>query len=107
MARTDTDGLRDKEQQFMKSVKTSLDDAENLLREAASTSGEKASELRERAMESLRRSRLALYDTQDAVMAKGRQAARVTDDYVHDNPWAAIGVAGLAGLLLGMPLARR
>jgi ElaB/YqjD/DUF883 family membrane-anchored ribosome-binding protein len=96
-----------KEQQFIDSVKESLDDAEKLLREAADTTGDKAAELRESAMRSLRRTREALYDTQDALLERGRRAARVTDDYVHDNPWQAIGMAGLAGLLVGMLMSRR
>jgi ElaB/YqjD/DUF883 family membrane-anchored ribosome-binding protein len=96
-----------KEGEFIDDVKDSLDDAEKLLREAADATGEKASELRERAIKSLRRTREALYDAQDALLDKGRRAARVTDDYVHDNPWQAIGVAGLTGLLLGMLISRR
>ena len=107
MAVNDKKDLKAKEEQFIDSVKDSLDDAEKLLREAASAGGEKAVELRERAMESLRRTRLALYDTQDALLKKGREAARVTDDYVHDNPWQAIGIAGLTGLLVGMLISRR
>ena len=89
------------------SVKTSLNDAENLLREAASSTGDKAAELRDRAMTSLRRTREALYDVQDAVLERGRKAARATDDYVHDNPWQAIGIAGVTGLLLGLLIGRR
>jgi ElaB/YqjD/DUF883 family membrane-anchored ribosome-binding protein len=95
------------EEQFISSVKTSLDDAEKLLREAAESTGDKAAELRENAMRSLRRTREALYDTQDALMERGRRAARVTDDYVHDNPWQAIGMAGLAGLVIGALMCRR
>jgi ElaB/YqjD/DUF883 family membrane-anchored ribosome-binding protein len=92
---------------FIDSVKTSLNDAESLLREAASNTGDKAAELRDRAMASLKRTREALYDAQDAVLERGRKAARATDDYVHDNPWQAIGIAGLTGLLLGLLLSRR
>ncbi|HUH86943.1 MAG TPA: DUF883 family protein [Pusillimonas sp.] len=95
------------EDEFISSVKESLDDAEKLLREAAGTTGEKANELRDKAMESLRRTRVALYEAQDAVVAKGRQAARVTDDYVHDNPWQSVGIAGLTGLLVGILISRR
>jgi len=96
-----------RESEFLDSVKESLDDAENLLREAAASTGEKAAELRESALESLRRTRLALYDAQDAVVEQGRRAVRVTDEYVHDNPWQAICLAGAAGLLLGVLIARR
>jgi len=104
MAKNET---QKKEEEFIDSVKDSLDDAEKLLREAADATGDKAAELRERAMTSLRRTREALYDTQDALMVRGRRAARATDDYVHDNPWQAIGVAGLTGLLVGMLISRR
>lgn len=95
------------EEDFIDSVKASLDDAEKLLREAASSTGDTAAELRERAMQSLRHTREALYDTQDALLERGRRAARVTDDYVHDNPWQAIGMAGLAGVLIGALICRR
>ncbi|GAB2916614.1 DUF883 family protein [Paralcaligenes sp. KSB-10] len=95
------------EDQFIESVKDSLDDAEKLLREAADATGDKAAELRERAMRSLRRTRETLYETQDALLTRGRHAARATDDYVHDNPWQAIGIAGLTGLLVGMLISRR
>ncbi|AZS81198.1 MULTISPECIES: DUF883 family protein [Achromobacter] len=94
-------------EKLIDSVKTSLNDAENLLREAAGTTGDKANELRERAMTSLKRTREALYEAQDAVLERGRKAARATDDYVHDNPWQAIGVAGVTGLLLGLLISRR
>lgn len=95
------------EEEFIDNVKASLDDAEKLLREAAEATGDKATELRESALLSLKRTREALYDTQDAVLERGRQAARATDDYVHDNPWQAIGLAGLAGVLLGALICRR
>lgn len=95
------------EDDFIENVKTSLDDAEQLLREAAETTGEKADELRENALRSLRRTRDSLHDAQDALLEKGRVAARATDDYVHDNPWQAIGLAGVAGLLLGVLITRR
>lgn len=97
----------DKEDQLMDQVRTSLDDVEKLLREAAHAGEEKAGELREKAMDALRHTRLVVHDTQDAVIAKGRRAARVTDEYVHDNPWQAIGLSAVAGLLLGVLISRR
>ncbi|HLS51996.1 MAG TPA: DUF883 family protein [Burkholderiaceae bacterium] len=107
MAKNRTQKIAGKEDQIIDSVKESLDEAETFLREAAAATGEKAGELRERALESLRRSRLALYETQDALVEQGRKAARATDDYVHDNPWQAMGVAAVAGLLLGVLISRR
>jgi ElaB/YqjD/DUF883 family membrane-anchored ribosome-binding protein len=39
-------------------------------------------------------------------VANGKKAVAATDVYVHDNPWAALGVAGGIGFLLGLLLRR-
>ena len=41
------------------------------------------------------------------VRERAKQAARYTDEYVHENPWRAVGVAAGIGLLLGLVLGRR
>ncbi|MFA7669543.1 MAG: DUF883 family protein [Burkholderiaceae bacterium] len=99
--------IRAREEEFVEQVKSSLDEAERMLQQAAEATGEKAEELREHAMRSLRRTREHLYSTQDELMARGRRAVRATDDYVHDNPWRAIGMAGLIGVLVGALICRR
>jgi ElaB/YqjD/DUF883 family membrane-anchored ribosome-binding protein len=95
------------EEAFIEGIKDSLDDIEQLMREAADATGEKATELRESAMRSLRRTRETLHDTQDELLERGRKAVRATDNYVHDNPWQAITVAGVVGLLVGALIGRR
>lgn len=95
------------EVEFIDEVKRSLDDAERLMREAAETTGDKATEMREAAMRSLRNTRSALHDTQEAIVESSRQAVKATDHYVHDNPWQAIGIAGIVGLLFGMLVSRK
>jgi ElaB/YqjD/DUF883 family membrane-anchored ribosome-binding protein len=74
-------------EKLMTDVKTVLSDAEALLKQAASSSGEKAAELRERGMGLLRQAKEKAQDLQDAVVTKSKAAARATDDYVHDHPW--------------------
>ncbi|HBI83708.1 DUF883 domain-containing protein [Orrella sp. NBD-18] len=101
------DEVKAVQEKLISSVKGSLNDAEALLREAAGATGDRADELRAQAMKSLRQTREALNDAQDEALAQGRRVARATDHYVHDNPWQAIGVAGLVGLLLGVLLTRR
>ena len=92
---------------LMTDVKTVLADAEELLKQAASTTGERAADLRERGMLMLRQAKEKAQDMQDAVVVRTREAARVTDDYVHENPWKAIGIAAGVGLLVGLLLNRR
>lgn len=88
-------------------VQNAIRRAEDMFNQAATAGGERANELRERAMEQLRVLREKLADAQDTVVAKGRAAAQVTDDYVHDNPWKAIATAGVLGVVVGLLLNRR
>jgi ElaB/YqjD/DUF883 family membrane-anchored ribosome-binding protein len=48
-----------------------------------------------------------LHDLSDDASESARAAARVTDDYVRDNPWQAIGIAAAVGFLAGLALSRR
>jgi ElaB/YqjD/DUF883 family membrane-anchored ribosome-binding protein len=40
-------------------------------------------------------------------MIRGKEAIEVTDRYVYDNPWTAVGVSAAIGILLGLPIGRR
>lgn len=94
-------------EQLSTDVQKAIRSAEDMFHQAASAGGEKATELRERAMEQLRVLREKLHDAQDTVVAKSRAAARATDDFVHDNPWKSIATAGAIGVVVGLLLNRR
>ena len=55
----------------------------------------------------LEKGRYTLSQLQTAVMDRTKNAAESTDQIVHDNPWAAIGIAATIGVLLGFLLPRR
>jgi ElaB/YqjD/DUF883 family membrane-anchored ribosome-binding protein len=82
-------------------------DAEELLRVTAGQMGEKAVVARERIQESLRVAKDKLARAEEAVIDKTKAAARATDDYVHDHPWGAVGIAAAVGLVIGMLISRR
>ena len=92
---------------LMADLKAIVEDAEELLKATASQTGERVSQARARAEESLNVAKVRLADAQAASVAQAKAAARVTDDYVHENPWRAMGVAAVAGLLLGALISRR
>jgi ElaB/YqjD/DUF883 family membrane-anchored ribosome-binding protein len=84
-----------------------LSEAENLLSKATHETGEKAKDLRSQAEARLLTAKLKLQELQGQAVDRAKDAARVTDDYVHENPWQAIGIAAAVGLVAGLLISRR
>lgn len=88
-------------------VRAAMADAEDLLKATAQHGGEALDDLRARTRESIRSVNQKLGDAQRSISAQARDAAKVTDHYVHDNPWTAIGIGAGVGLAAGLLLRRR
>jgi ElaB/YqjD/DUF883 family membrane-anchored ribosome-binding protein len=41
------------------------------------------------------------------VLDRAKDAGRAADEYVREHPWGAVGIAAVAGLLVGVLLSRR
>ena len=80
---------------------------ESLLKQAAAETGERASDLRSQVESKLLSAKLKLQDLQEDAVDRAKAAAKVTDDYVRDNPWQAIGAAAAVGFLVGVLVSRR
>lgn len=93
-------------EKLMQDLRVVVSDAEELLRATAGQAGEKATAARERIQESLVSAKARLIAAEEAVVAKTKQAAKATDEYVHENPWKAVGVAAGVGLVIGMLISR-
>lgn len=88
-------------------VKLLLKDAQALFADAATLSGEKAEEARQRGMRMLDSAQKKLHEVQSNAIEAGKKMACSTDDYVKENPWRAISVAAGAGLLVGLMLRQK
>lgn len=88
-------------------LKVVVADAEELLRATASQAGEKVSVARERVQASLANARVKLVEAERVLVDRTRQAAKVTDEYVRENPWQAVGIAAGVGFLIGLLINRR
>lgn len=88
-------------------LKVLISDTEELLKATAGQAGEKIATARERIQASLAVYKEKLVDAEHAMMERTKEAARATDEYVHDHPWQAVGAAAGIGFLLGMLIARR
>ena len=92
---------------LVQDLRVVVTDAEELLRATASQAGEKVAAVRERVQDSLHRAKIKLAEAEDILIDRGKQAARVTDEYVHDNPWKAVGIAAGIGFVIGLLIGRR
>ena len=88
-------------------LKSLVRDAQDLFREAASVTGDKAEELRGRGLEMLEDALTRAQELQAVAMETGKEIAETTDDFVRENPWKAVAISAGAGLLLGMLIARK
>ena len=102
-----TDAVAVSKEQLIADFKVVVADAEALIKATANQSGEAIVGLRSKAEQSLAVAKAKMADAQDIVVEKGKAAAKVTDEYVHDNPWRAIGAAAGVGLVIGLLIGRR
>lgn len=82
-------------------------DTEELLKLTAGQAGDKIADVRGRLGERLTLMKGHLGELETAVVERTKEVARATDDYVHDNPWKAMGVVGGVAFLLGLLVGRR
>jgi len=82
-------------------------DAQELLETMGSEGGAKISDMKKRVQASIDAARKQLGELQVSVTEGAKAAAKTTDQYVHDNPWSAIGIGAALGVLVGCLLARR
>jgi ElaB/YqjD/DUF883 family membrane-anchored ribosome-binding protein len=48
-----------------------------------------------------------LEDIQRLLSQKGKEAADATDQFVRENPWAALGIAAAVGCVVGLLISRK
>ncbi len=80
---------------------------EDVFAAATEDGGDKLSELRGQAEASLKKAKSRLGLLEKSAVAKARKVATDSDDYVHENPWTAVGIGAGMGLLLGLLIGRK
>jgi len=92
---------------LLSDLRVVIADAEQLLRMTADQAGEIAAEVRSRVQASMNQAKADLVHLQEVAVVKAKAAGHAADEFVHDNPWKAIGIAAGAGMLLGLLISRR
>jgi ElaB/YqjD/DUF883 family membrane-anchored ribosome-binding protein len=97
----------DSQEQLVSDIKSVISEAEEMLGATADQTGEKIANLRARIQARLRDAKLRLIEAEALLVTKTKAAARATDEYVHESPWTAVGIAAGVGLLVGLIIGRR
>jgi len=89
-------------QKLIADYKILVVDAEELIKATAGQSTEKITEARVRLQHALLDCKPRLANMEAVLRDKARVAASVADEYVHHNPWTALGVAAGFGIVIGL-----
>lgn len=82
--------------------KALMADAEALIKATAHHEEGPLSTIRSKALDTLNNARESLSSVEGMVTEKAKVVAETTDDFVHRNPWGAVGAAAGVGLLIGL-----
>jgi ElaB/YqjD/DUF883 family membrane-anchored ribosome-binding protein len=88
-------------------IQNLIADVEDLMAKVANLKDADVTRVRGKVEKALSAAKHSLSTGTETVRRQVRQTAASTDDYVHDSPWQAIGLAALAGVVVGFLITRR
>ncbi len=107
----DTVAVNVTKEKLLQDLNAVVAETEQLLRDTAAVSGEKAAHWRAGVEQNLKAAKEKIVQIEHTVADKAKAGAQATDAYVHEKPWQAIGITAgvgvLVGLAVGMLLNRR
>ena len=92
---------------LIEDTKLLIADAQELLRLIADKTSENVTDLRFRLEDKIAQYKKDLLRLQEASVAKVKEVGQATDDYVHHEPWKAIGIAAGIAFVAGVLICRR
>jgi ElaB/YqjD/DUF883 family membrane-anchored ribosome-binding protein len=84
-----------------------VNQAEELLRAVGEDGNEAMSALRERVFEAVDTAKTRLTDLEEQAQRATERVTSAAETYIREHPWATVGIALGAGLIIGSLLARR
>lgn len=87
--------------------KALMADAEALIKATATHDEGSLGAIRSKALDTLTSAKESLSSVEGVLTEKAKKVAEGADEFVHRNPWEAVGVAAGLGLLIGLLIGRR
>jgi len=98
---------KDQNEQLMRDLNAVINDAESLLKTAALPLSDDFKSAKERFEHTIKHAKDEILRLERLVVAKTKEAAHATDDYVKENPWQAVGLGAAIGLVIGLLISRK
>ncbi|MDU6826509.1 MULTISPECIES: YqjD family protein [Campylobacter] len=96
-----------KREELLGEIRDILTSAEELFDEKSKAGSEELKRLKESLNSRIDKARERFAVLQEDAMSNAKNIAKQTDSLVQENPYKAIGVAGLIGLLLGVLISKK
>jgi ElaB/YqjD/DUF883 family membrane-anchored ribosome-binding protein len=84
-----------------------MEDVDSLMSATANQADGDIAALRARILDRLDGAKERVIDAQHEAVERAKKAAEATDNFVHDHPWQAVGVAAAVGVAIGVLIGRR
>jgi ElaB/YqjD/DUF883 family membrane-anchored ribosome-binding protein len=84
-----------------------ISDVEHLVASATSMTGEDLARAKAKLSARISSARAGVGSVGRSAVDRARVGAKAADQYVRNQPWQAVGISAVAGLLIGLLLARR
>lgn len=88
-------------------IKSLIADVEDLVARIADLKDVDVARVRGKVVRAIDSAKESLSGGADSLRRQAQQAANTADDYVHDSPWQAVGIAALVGAVVGILATRR
>ncbi len=88
-------------------IKSLIADVEDLVSRIADLKDADVARVRNKVLHAVGTAKESLADSAETLRRQAQRVASTADDYVHDNPWQAIGIAALVGAVVGILATRR
>jgi len=99
--------IKDATIDISKEFKTFISDIEVLIKESASLSGEDLEKAKSRISDRIQLAKTTLGEANRSLLQQARQTAEYTNQYVHEQPWTALGAGVALSFIFGLLVARR
>lgn len=88
-------------------IQNLIADVEELVARIADLKDADVVRVRSKVLRAVGNAKESLAESADNLRRQAQQAARTADDFVHDSPWQAVGIAALVGAVAGILATRR